>query len=519
MADTQINGTLSLKDTDISGSLGVVNPIEANLTPEPEVSSQLMASRTIALPSVLNDLGDVDISSPQQNEILTYNGSKWVNGQGGSGGGTWGSITGTLSDQTDLQNALDGKIASSEKGANNGVATLGNDGKVPASQLPADNVGIPEEELRDTVGWTCKNLLPYPTGTREVVSVDGTITANADMYLSDYIEITEGLIFNISVKTGLAYARTAYYDNSKTFISRPVLEDITAGELSEALTIPSNAKYVRICVEDNSGANFTNMMLRKSSIADDTYEPYHDSVESEIEQIYSANGVLGAKNLLNVNATSKTENGITFTVNSDGSITANGTATAQTTLSLKTPSWIHDVNSDCIISGAKNGSSTTYEIYLWDEATSVAYRSREGVDAIIPASVYGHRVNCQMMVRSGAVLSNVTVYPMIRLASDTDGTYQPYAKTNYQLTQDNRELTEKIPFELIRTSVTESSGNNVRIPAGSDTDSRITTSSTVIPTGSVAIKYSAVNVYNGYATITLAESITSKDVGIMVLNH
>lgn len=29
------------------------------------------------------------------------------------GGGTWGSITGTLSDQTDLQTALDGKIAKS----------------------------------------------------------------------------------------------------------------------------------------------------------------------------------------------------------------------------------------------------------------------------------------------------------------------------------------------------------------------------------------------------------------------
>jgi hypothetical protein len=31
--------------------------------------------------------------------------------KGGGGGGTWGSITGTLSDQTDLQSALDGKQA------------------------------------------------------------------------------------------------------------------------------------------------------------------------------------------------------------------------------------------------------------------------------------------------------------------------------------------------------------------------------------------------------------------------
>jgi hypothetical protein len=33
---------------------------------------------------------------------------------GGSGGGTWGSITGTLSDQTDLQNALNAKLNTSD---------------------------------------------------------------------------------------------------------------------------------------------------------------------------------------------------------------------------------------------------------------------------------------------------------------------------------------------------------------------------------------------------------------------
>jgi hypothetical protein len=100
-----------------------------------------------------------------------------------SGGGTWGSITGTLSNQTDLSNALNGKAASvhghgiaditalqaaldakaatshahgiadttglqtaldakipsAEKGANNGVATLDSAGKIPAVQLPASS--------------------------------------------------------------------------------------------------------------------------------------------------------------------------------------------------------------------------------------------------------------------------------------------------------------------------------------------------------------------------------------------
>ena len=39
-------------------------------------------------------------------------GGDWAGIGSGGGGGTWGSITGTLSSQTDLQTALDGKQAS-----------------------------------------------------------------------------------------------------------------------------------------------------------------------------------------------------------------------------------------------------------------------------------------------------------------------------------------------------------------------------------------------------------------------
>jgi hypothetical protein len=47
------------------------------------------------------------------------------------------SHTHAISDVTGLQTALDGKIDDSEKGANNGVATLDAGGKIPVSQLPS----------------------------------------------------------------------------------------------------------------------------------------------------------------------------------------------------------------------------------------------------------------------------------------------------------------------------------------------------------------------------------------------
>ena len=44
-------------------------------------------------------------------------------------------------------------------------------------------------------------------------------------------------------------------------------------------------------------------------------------------------------------------------------------------------------------------------------------------------------IQISIFVRSGTTLSNAMVYPMIRLASDPDDTYVPYAMTNRELTE------------------------------------------------------------------------------------
>jgi hypothetical protein len=60
----------------------------------------------------LPELHDVKITSPTNGQVLKYDSAQslWVNGTD-SAGVAWGGITGTLSSQTDLQSALDAKLA------------------------------------------------------------------------------------------------------------------------------------------------------------------------------------------------------------------------------------------------------------------------------------------------------------------------------------------------------------------------------------------------------------------------
>lgn len=158
-----------------------------------------------------------------------------------------------------------------------------------------------------------------------------------------------------------------------------------------------------------------------------------------VEQIYADNGVLGAKNLLPNKATSQTINGVTFTVNEDGSVTVNGTATADTYYE-----YAHDIRNilvsgkDYIISGCPSGGgSTTYSVMV----RYAGYDYGNGRRFTVPSS-YPDYVWAGIYVKNGVVLSNVVFYPMLRLASDPDDTYTPYAMTNRELTEEKLSISE-----------------------------------------------------------------------------
>lgn len=319
--------------------------------------------------------------------------------------------------------------------------------------------------LKSTVGWTGKNLLlnnatsQTTHGITYTVNADGTITSNgasdgwANLILCNNLPLKKGKY----ILSGIPNVNGAYLTIAKQSgdISCTFSNSVRYFELAsdEVLTEVRISYRANITVSD---AIFY-PMLRDASIADDTYEPYHESVEEEIEQIYADNGVLGAKNLLvyPYYFTTRTINGVTFTDNADGSITVGSSEESQTAsakIEFYFASHTKPYTDMSRYSGKSltlNGGTSDVTLNFWN-ATSGNFRdSGSGVTFSVP-SLSGISWNICVVIQKDVVIATpVTIYPMLRLASDPDDTYVPYAMTN-------RELTEKVSVKPLTINLTAS---------------------------------------------------------------
>lgn len=73
----------------------------------------------------IEDLNNVSTNAPTTNQVLQYNGTEWVNANNVSSSSTsWGSITGTLTTQTDLNTALNLKADSTHTHLSSNITDL-----------------------------------------------------------------------------------------------------------------------------------------------------------------------------------------------------------------------------------------------------------------------------------------------------------------------------------------------------------------------------------------------------------
>lgn len=207
-----------------------------------------------------------------------------------------------------------------------------------------------------------------------------------------------------------------------------------------------------------------NIMLSEN---DNDYEPYGYKVPVMVE----------GKNLLRNTATSQTINGVTFTVNSDKSVTVNGTATDSARLMLGAVEL--SAGEQYTMTGCPSGgSNNTYRLdpRRTNGSVVVSFIDTSNGSTYIPEADI--KLNIYIYIQSGNILDNLTFYPMIRKADIEDDTYEPY----HEPTTTNIYLDEPIGAnESISLSDT-----NVNIPTVRGTN--ILTVDTTVQPSNVYVK-------------------------------
>ena len=242
---------------------------------------------------------------------------------------------------------------------------------------------------------------------------NGVLTYNTNIDTYDYIPVEPNATYrakSFGIGSGSLNIIAAYYDSSKTFISRVILSK------NSTFTTPINCAYIRLSIDNaNRPIHDLQISLTEGDTDPVTYEPHKYKVPIRVT----------GKNLLK-GETNKTISGVTFTVNSDGSVTCNGTASALTFYAIR----IYLQKGSYIISGCpQNGSTTSYMVTMRNGINSDPYTNINGDDTgnskLMTITEYLYFMYV-IRITSGYTCNNLTFYPMIRRADIEDDTYEPY---------------------------------------------------------------------------------------------
>ena len=153
---------------------------------------------------------------------------------------------------------------------------------------------------------------------------------------------------------------------------------------------------------------------------------------------YADNSILGAKNL---NATRyiipANTYGITWTVNDDGTIGANGTndGTNYSTIGVgRDYAFVFNYPSgNYIVSGGIDSDAYVYVVDRTGGSANIIANSI--VSDTVVSFEKGRQYTLSCYIEKNKTVNNVIFKPMLRLATDTDGNYQPPSLTNQELTK------------------------------------------------------------------------------------
>ena len=313
------------------------------------------------------------------------------------------------------------------------------------------------------VNWFKTNASPTQSGTVEFLDAEtGSITGYTPASSTGaYTSINVRDIPNQILENGKKYILSCNVDsltNDGIFGFRQVgnnnyitpINITKTGEYAREYTHNSSVPvYLSLCINTTATSAdkriaLSNVMLRE--IADDTFEPYAEPNSRLTQKVDKALEQTGY-NLFKLTNQTITTNNVTFNVDgAAGTITATrtGTQTANAYLNLDVPDTVY--GKLCLSGCADGGNANTYSVYPWDSTTNARPKNWEGTanaKTSISASDYvevnyvqGHTNRVTIRITPTASFTTLTFKPMIVPEALTGIPFQPYAKSNVELTQD-----------------------------------------------------------------------------------
>ena len=163
-----------------------------------------------------------------------------------------------------------------------------------------------------------------------------------------------------------------------------------------------------------------------------------------------------------------TPNGLTVTVNSDKSVTIDGTASTETDITLFDDTFTKTITSGYFLTGCpQGGAADKYMLRCVYKPSSWVERYDYGSGVEIPTSITGNSVKFQIRVKGGVTLDNATFYPMLAKRK-TDYTpyyngYKSSKKVTIDGTEHNVNNAGEVQGEIADNSASFSSTKDVTI--------------------------------------------------------
>lgn len=313
------------------------------------------------------------------------------------------------------------------------------DGDITATGNPVQLDGLQGGVPFSEIAVSGKNLLKYPyyNTTKTISGItftdngDGTITANgtatatASYFLDSEFNYIGGITYTISgcPKGGSNSTYKIKGDRLGAYI------DDNGNGATYSFKYDTTAAIVILIYKDTTVDNIVFRPQLEYGSTPTEYEPPITGRELTV----SACG----KNLLKypyVNTT-KTINGITFTDNGDGTITANGTATDMVSFAVI---WknLHIPKGTYTISGCPKGGNVNTGFFIVCGTDSIRFAADTGNGGTFDTENDINDFTFSLRINSGVTVSNLIFRPQLEIGS-TATPYEPYHGAEYTITPDS----------------------------------------------------------------------------------